>query len=234
MPVIYPYTYSPTGEGPWWGIRCGKMLYSRIVHQMQETRCFVYLLNEQNNTIAVAVEGPHNDSEDIIFGPEWVLERLGLEEGSDISLNIVGHVLPKGISIKLKPIDETSVEGPMFIEGLTEALNQLGVLQKGLISAIVDPSVPELHQFYIEELEPNTICLADGELRVELMPAVNYSESSYPGSGRPCTPVSPVPTVLEPEPLFDWSKPMVPTSDFPIVPASFGGRGNLLGRSRLV
>jgi len=190
---------------------------------MQETRCFVYLLNEQNNTLAVAVEGPHNESEDVIFGPEWVLERLGLQEGSDVTLNLVGHVLPKGISIKLKPIDGTSVEGPMFIEGLTEALNQLGVLQKGLISAIVDPSVPELHQFYIEELEPNTICLADGELRVELMPAVNYSES-----------VSPAPTVLEPEPLFDWSKPMVPTSDFPTVPASFGGRGNLLGRSRLV
>jgi hypothetical protein len=201
---------------------------------MRETRCFVYLLNEQNNTLAVAVEGPHNESDDVIFGPAWLLERLGLEEGSQVSLNIMGHVLPKGISIKLKPIDSITVEGPMFIEGLTEALNQLGVLQKGLISAIVDPSVPELHQFYIEEMEPNTICLADGELCVELMPAVNYSEPAYSELGRPGTPIPPQPTVLEPEPLFDWSKPMVPTSDFPIIPASFGGRGNLLGRSRLV
>jgi hypothetical protein len=208
------------------------MLYSRIVHQMQETRCFVYLLNEQNNTLAVAVEGPHNESEDVIFGPAWILERLGLQEGSDVTLNLVGHVLPKGVSIKLKPVDSTTVEGPMFIEGLTEALNQLGVLQKGLISAIVDPSVPELHQFYIEEMEPTTICLADGELTVELMLAVNYSESVHPELARPGTPIPPEPTVLEPEPLFDWSAPMVPTVD--ISAPSFGGRGNLLGRSRLV
>jgi hypothetical protein len=228
MPIIYSYTYSPTGEGPWWGIRCGKMLYSRIVHQMRETRCFVYLLNEQNNTLAVAVEGPHSESDDIIFGPAWLLERLGLQEGSVVALNLVGHVLPKSTSIKLKPVDSTTVQGPMFIEGLTEALNQLGVLQKGLISAIVDPSVPELHQFYIEEMDPNTICLADGELRVELMPAVNYSELV-----RPATP-EPEP---EPEPLFDWSAPMVPISELSVptpMVASFGGRGNLLGRSRLV
>lgn len=231
MPILYSYTYSPTGEGPWWGIRCGKMLYSRIVHQMRETRCFVYLLNEQNNTLAVAVEGPHNESDDVIFGPAWLLERLGLEEGSAVTLNLVGHVLPKSTSIKLKPVDSTTVLGPMFIEGLTEALNQLGVLQKGLISAIVDPSVPELHQFYIEEMDPNTICLADGELRVELMPAVNYSEN------RPGTPIPPEPEFLEPEPLFDWSAPMVPVSDLSLPTpsvASFGGRGNLLGRSRLV
>jgi hypothetical protein len=89
--------------------------------------------------------------------------------------------LPKAISIKLKPIDEISVEGPMFIEGLTEALNQLGVLQKGLLSAVVDPSLPEIHQFYIEELEPDSICLADGELRVELLRAVNRPDGSFDG-----------------------------------------------------
>jgi len=225
MTILYSYNYSSAGEGPWWGIRCSQSQYMRVVHRMQETRCFVYLTNEQNNTVAVAIEGPHTEGDDILFGPPWLLQRLGLEEGETVSLTIVGHLLPKGISIKLKPVDGTSVEGPMFIEGLTEALNQLGVLQKGLISAIVDPSLPELHQFYIEELEPNSICLADGELRVELMRAVN----------RPDTPIPPEPEILVPEPTsFDWSVPMVPEMASIPTPTTFGGRGNLLGRSRLV
>ena len=225
MTILYSYNYSSAGEGPWWGIRCSQSQYMRVVQRMQETRCFVYLTNEQNNTVAVAIEGPHTEGEDILFGPQWLLDRLHISEGGPISLTIIGHLLPKGISIKLKPVDGTSVEGPMFIEGLTEALNQLGVLQKGLLSAVVDPSLPEIHQFYIEELEPNSICLADGELRVELLRAVN----------RPDTPIPPEPEVLIPEPTsFDWSAPMVPETTSMPTPTAFGGRGNLLGRSRLV
>jgi hypothetical protein len=225
MTILYSYDYTFLGEGPWWGIRCSQSQYTRIVQQMQETRCFVYLTNEQNNTIAVAVEGPHNEGEDILFGPQWLLQRLGLDEGETVSLTIVGHLLPKAISIKLKPIDGISVEGPMFIEGLTEALNQLGVLQKGLLSAVVDPSLPEIHQFYIEELDPDSICLADGELRVELLRAVN----------RPDTPVPSEPKMIVPDSTsFDWSTPMVPETVSMPAPTAFGGRGNLLGRSRLV
>jgi len=236
MTVLYSYNYSSAGEGPWWGIRCSQSQYMRVVDRMQETRCFVYLTNEQNNTVAVAIEGPHNEGEDILFGPSWLLERLGIEEGNPVSLTIVGHMLPKGISIKLKPVDGMSVEGPMFIEGLTEALNQLGVLQKGLISAIVDPSLPELHHFYIEELEPNSICLADGELRVELMRAVNRPDT--PPLHNPSRSDTPIPEALLAEPAaFDWLAPMVPISDLPAsssAPTPFAGRGNLLGRSRLV
>jgi hypothetical protein len=80
----------------------------------------------------------------------------------------------------------------MFLEGLTEALNQLGVVQEGLLYAVVDPSTEVVHQFMIESLTPLTVCLADGELRVNLERAMD----------RPPTPTpSPVP---EPEPVdFD-------------------------------
>jgi hypothetical protein len=125
--------------------------------------------------------------------------------------------LPKGISITLKPVDGASVEGPMFIEGLTEALNQLGVIQKGLLSAVIDPSLPEIHTFYIDMIEPDSVCLADGELRVELERAIN----------RPPTPRPPEPEVFTAD---EFLQPMVST----VVETTFrpfAGQGNRLGRS---
>ena len=86
--------------------------------------------------------------------------------------------LPKGESVLVRPLTGDTVEGPMFLEGLTEALNQLGVVQEGLLSAIVDPSMPDqVHDFMIESLNPAKVCLADGELRVELERALDRPPS---------------------------------------------------------
>jgi hypothetical protein len=97
----------------------------------------------------------------------------------------------------------------MFLEGLTEALNQLGIVQEGLLSAIVDPSMPELHEFMIENLNPASVCLADGELRVDLERAMD----------RPVTP--------EPEPekqeSHNFDEILPSTSSKGFVP--FSGKG---------
>jgi hypothetical protein len=78
----------------------------------------------------------------------------------------------------------------MFLEGLTEALNQLGIVKEGLLYAVVDPSTEVVHQFMIESLTPLSVCLADGELRVNLERAMD----------RPPTPepVAPLEAPLEP------------------------------------
>jgi hypothetical protein len=141
---------------------------------MQETRCFVYLTNLRGETLAVAVEGPHSGDVDIVFAPEWVLARLGISDGDDIMMEHIVEPLPKASLVRIQPITSETVEGPMFIEGLTEALNQLGIVQEGLLSAIVDPSMPDLHQFMVEGLSPAKVCLADGELEVDLVSAVDY------------------------------------------------------------
>jgi len=179
MPQIYSYTFTETGEGPWWGIRCSKLCYQGLIRQMNETdRCFVSLTNSIGETLAIAVEGPYSDEVDnAVFVPGWVLTRLGLYDGETIVLEPILHTLPRGLSVKLKPVTKSTVEGPMFIEGLTEALNQLGVVQEGVLSAIIDPSVPELHEFIIENLEPARVCLADGELHVDIQPAVDDTSS---------------------------------------------------------
>ena len=228
MPHLYPYTYCSSGEGPWWGIRCNQTLYQRIVNQMNETRCFVYLTHG-TTSFAVAVEGPHTEGDTLLFGPDWLLERLGLDldrDSNEVTLDIIGHSLPKGISITLKPVDGASVEGPMFIEGLTEALNQLGVIQKGLLSAVIDPSLPEIHTFYIDMIEPDSVCLADGELRVELERALNRPPSP-PRTPRPPTPIPPQTELLTAD---EFLQPMIST----VVETTFrpfAGQGNRLGRS---
>ena len=180
MPAVYSYTYSSEGEGPWWGIRCPKHSYEDMIRQMQETRCFVYLTNLRGETLAVAVEGPHSGDVDIVFAPEWVLQRLGISDGDDIMMEHIIEPLPKASLVRIQPITSETVEGPMFIEGLTEALNQLGIVQEGLLSAIVDPSMPDLHQFMVEGLNPAKVCLADGELEVDLLSAVDYVAPSPP------------------------------------------------------
>jgi hypothetical protein len=197
---------------------------------MQETRCFVYLTNLRGETLAVAVEGPHSGDMDIVFAPEWVLQRLGISDGDDIMMEHIIEPLPKASLVRIQPITSETVEGPMFIEGLTEALNQLGIVQEGLLSAIVDPSMPDLHQFMVEGLNPAKVCLADGELEVDLISAVDYVAPSPPVVA-PLAP-SPEPIARPPTPIpnTDFSNllstpTMMPTpSGF--VP--FSGRGRRL------
>ena len=183
MTSLYSYAYTSEGEGPWWGIRCSSQFYQNTVRQMQETtRCFVYLTNSRGETLAIAIEGPHNEGDDNIFAPDWVFTRLGVSVGDQVMMDAILEPLPKGDTVRLKPLTGVTVEGPMFLEGLTEALNQLGVVQEGLLSAIVDPSMPDLHEFMVEDLTPAKVCLADGELRVELERALDRPPTPPPVS----------------------------------------------------
>jgi len=127
--------------------------------------------------LAIAIEGPYSDEGDSIFAPDWVFARLGIEIGDHVMMEAIMEQLPKGESVLVRPLTGDTVEGPMFLEGLTEALNQLGVVQEGLLSAIVDPSMPEVHEFMIESLKPAKVCLADGELRVEIERALDRPPS---------------------------------------------------------
>ena len=194
MPAVYSYTYSSEGEGPWWGIQCSKHFYENMIRQMQGTRCFVYLTNLRGETLAIAVDGPHSGDMDIAFVPQWVLERLGISDGDDTIMEHIMEPLPKASLVRIQPVTTATVEGPMFIEGLTEALNKLGIVQEGLLSAIVDPSMPDLHQFIVEDLNPAKVCLADGDLEVDLVSAVDYVEPVLPALvpspvARPSTPI---------------------------------------------
>lgn len=229
MPAVYSYTYSSEGDGtgPWWGIRCPKDKYENMIRQMQETRCFVYLTNLRGETLAIAVEGPHSGDMDIVFAPEWLLQRLGISEGDDVVMEHIMEPLPKATLVRIQPLTSSTVEGPMFIEGLTEALNQLGIVQEGLLSAIVDPSMPDLHQFMVEGLNPAKVCLADGDLEVDLVSAVDYIEDTVvPEPLR-----EPTPRPLTPIPSTDFSSlistPSIPNPSAGVV--AFSGRGRRLG-----
>lgn len=183
MPTLYSYLYASEGEGPWWGIRVDRGDYANMVRDLQDaTRCFVHLVNEEGESIVVAVEGPHReDNRQAIFAPDWVLQRLNIESVGEVMMEPIAEAFPKGTRVRLRPLTGRTVEGPMFVEGLTEALNQLGVVQEGLLTAQVDPSLPdELHHFMVELLEPASVCLADGELTVELERAADRPPTPPP------------------------------------------------------
>jgi hypothetical protein len=136
----------------------------------------------RGETVALAVEGPHNEEpgEDNIFAPDWVFERLNIEHGDEVIMDPILEALPSGETVTIRPMTGSTVEGPMFLEGLTEALNQLGVVQEGLLYAMVDPSTEVVHQFIIENLTPLSVCLADGELQVNLERPLDRSPSPTP------------------------------------------------------
>ena len=231
MSTLYSYTYSSEGHGPWWGIRCPSDMYQNIVNRVQETdRCFVYLTSVRGDTLAVAIEGPHSDEQcNTIFAPEWVLSRLGIEEGDSIIMDPILEAPPNAELVRIQPMTIASVENPIFVEGLTQALNQLGILQEGILSAIVDPSMPELHEFLVENLNPAKVCLANGDLNVDLVSAVDYEEAEtfkynvspmeeefIRGNGRPNTPLPPETS----------STPLVPVSNaLPTMFVPFSGKG---------
>jgi hypothetical protein len=201
MPKVYSYNFTSEGEGPWWGIRCQKRFYMDMVRGLEDaTRCFVYLTNFDGESLTVAVEGPHHeDLEDTIFVPSWLLEKLSLTDGDEVMMDSLSETLPKGTSVTVRPVTGSTVEGPIFLEGLTEALNQLGVIQEGRLFAVVDPSTPGvLHEFIIEDLTPDPVCLADGELTVNLERALDRPPSPEPvpepvPEKRPDTPQPPSP-----------------------------------------
>ena len=226
MPIVYPHTFSSEGTGPWWGIRCSTRFYQSTVRQLDDsTRCFVYVTNVQGETLAIAIEGPYTDDigDDVVFVPPWVLERLTLSEGEEVIMEPILEALPKGEAITIRPLTGATVEGPMFLEGLTEALNQLGVIQKGILSAIVDPSLPEMHQFVIESLTPDSVCLADGELRVELERALDRPPTPV---AEPVTRSEPVTEVFPSSFLPVAEEPLAPLVPLAFVP--FSGRGRRL------
>jgi hypothetical protein len=191
MPQVYPYCFTSDGDGPWWGIRCPKAFYQNMVVQLTgATRCFVVMTNTRGDKVVVAVEGPHYEDScmDDVFAPPWVLERLNIEAGDQVFMTSISHGLPRGERVTLRPLTGATVAGPMFLEGFAEALNQLGVIQEGLLSAVVDPSTGLVHQFMIESLAPACICLADGELHVDFERSLDR------------TPTPPPSPVLEPTP----------------------------------
>ena len=230
MTTLYSYTFTENGEGPWWGIRCPQEMYENMLRRLGEApRCFVYLTNVRGETLAIAVEGAHHEQQQDsnIFAPEWVLARLGISDGDEVTVDQITDALPRATTVQIKPMTVASVEGPVFLEGLTEALNQLGVIQEGLLSAIVDPSMPTLHAFIIESLTPATTCFADGELEVDLVQAVDYVEPP------PITTPTYVPAPSPPP--VDFSGSMLPEqAPAPIAApirgfVPFSGRGNRLG-----
>ena len=196
-----------------------------MLQKMQETRCFVYLTNLRGESLAIAVQGSHSGDMDIIFAPEWVLARLGISDGDDVTIDQILEPLPKASLVRIQPITSTTVEGPMFVEGLTEALNQLGIVQEGILSAIVDPSMPDLHQFIVDDLSPAKVCLADGDLEVDLVSAVDYVDEPAE-SVAALVPVPTVPRPLTPIPASEFASmlPLPTNTGF----AAFSGRGRRL------
>ena len=176
MPPIYSYTFSENPIDLSWGVQCSKDTYHSFLNGMDGvSRCFIYVINERGESVAVAVEGFHTQDADILLAPDWLIDRLACSYGDEVSLEFIDEPLPKAHTITLKPALSTSTDSPVFVECLTEALNKLGIIQLGTISLQLDPSLPDYHTFLVESLTPGPVCFADGEVNIEFLPAIDSS-----------------------------------------------------------
>lgn len=178
MPPIYSYAFSETETNLWWGVQCSKNTYHSFLNSMDDvSRCFIYIINERGESVAVAVQGFHSQDEDIVLAPDWLIERLACSYGDMVTLEFIDETLQKANTVTLRPAMTTSTDSPVFVECLTEAFNKLGILQLGTVSIQLDPSLPEQHTFIVESMTPGTICLADGEVTIDFLAAIDHVES---------------------------------------------------------
>jgi hypothetical protein len=147
------------------------------------SRCFIYVINERGESVAVAVEGFHTQDADVLLAPDWLIERLACADGENVSLEFIDEPFPKANVVTLRPALSRSTESPIFVECLTEALNKLGILQLGAVSIQLDPSLPEYHTFIVESLTPDPVCFADGEVSIDFLPAIDFEPSARPLAG---------------------------------------------------
>ena len=171
MPNIYSYAYSEYDTSIWWGIQTSKETYFEYLGVESTQRLFVKLSSNSGQSFNIAIVGFHEENSQIVFAPDWVHERLQCSYGDEIQMELISDILPNASSLSLRPVSSETTAVPMFPELLTEALNKLGILQTGTLSVLLDPSLPVLHSFHIESMEPNSLCLADGEVNIEFLSA---------------------------------------------------------------
>jgi hypothetical protein len=142
-------------------------------------------------TRVCCVGGPHFQSREQVYVPQWIMEQLGVESGNSVTIELLAEDIPNASMIYLKPLD-TAIYHTDIRECFEKKLDMFHVLEAGTMLTIEIESLGGYKvEAYVDRLEPSHVCRLGGEVGVEFL---------EPDGGVPeFVPRCPTPPPIEPD-----------------------------------
>ena len=157
-----------------------------------ESVLFMNLINKTTQvSYLVTLGSPHNDDENIVFIPEWIMDYLGCSytSGPEFYLEKATMDLPVANKIRIKIINKDLLDGDMDVCPYFErALMNLHSIQEGLTLPIYMEECNENILAYIDTVEP-VVCsrIVTGDVEVEFISITEESLSTLSSLSPPVT-----------------------------------------------
>lgn len=152
-----------------------------------ENVLFMNLIHKKTSvSYLVTLGSPHNENENMVFIPEWIMEYMNCLNESDPEFYVEKATMDISIAekIRIRIMDMDVLDGDMDVCGYFErALKNLHSIQEGLTLPIYMEECDQNILAYIEKVEPS-ICskIITGEVEVEFVSTTEESISSSSSS----------------------------------------------------
>ena len=147
--------------------------FHRLIEEFtNENVLYVTLLNTHNNKRYFATLGaPHQQSENMIFVPAWILDLLQyntIDETGCLTIEKATNEVPVATNIIIKPLDPLAFDNDL-IDCFEKALINLHAIQEHITIPIkLDNDI--IIFAYIEKVEPEPLSrIVSGEVNVEFL-----------------------------------------------------------------
>ncbi len=139
-----------------------------------ESVLYINIINRNNNMKYMATIGhPHNEDDNIIYVPQWILDCIGYQNDSNcLELEIVHHIdIPIATKIYIKPLDSHAFNTDL-ISSFSNAFFNLHSIQQNITLPVeIYDNYMYFNIFaYIDKVEPAPISrIVSGEVQVEFI-----------------------------------------------------------------
>jgi hypothetical protein len=153
-------------------IRVHRFVLEGWLHRQESTDTkplLAHLTNSIGITRVCCVGGPHFQDREHIYIPHWIMEQIGIENGSAVTIELLVEEIPNASMIYLKPLD-TAIYHADIRECFEKKLDMFHVLQSGtMLSLEIDVLGGYKVEAYVDRVEPACICRLGGEVGVEFL-----------------------------------------------------------------
>lgn len=149
----------------------------------------VQVMTELGITRTCCVGAPHFQERNQVYIPSWLMENLGIDSNSSVTIELLIEDIPYASMIYLKPLD-TAIYHTDIRNCFEKALDMFHVIESGSMLTVEIESLGGYKvEAYVDKVEPVSICRLGGEVGVEFL----EPEGGVPEFKRPDTPPPPIP-----------------------------------------
>jgi hypothetical protein len=162
------HTYELTGDA----IRVHRFVLEGWLQRTDVTSdkpLLAHVTTSLGSTRVCCIGGPHFQSREQVFIPQWIMEQLYMDVGDSVIIELITEdVLPASM-IYLKPLD-TAIYHTDIRECFEKKLDMFHVLEVGTVLTVEIESLGGYKvEAYVDRLEPAHVCRLGGEVGVEFL-----------------------------------------------------------------